>query len=112
MFSRCHPGGEAGLGAGNSGRVVFGSAYAVNCFPICQPVLIRHKDLLAVYAKGKLAMCPWLLAALQLVKNMSGKRTRPEWLSNLQGGYQYILGDIYQAIDDSLFFLASTGMRT
>lgn len=40
------------------------------------------------------------------------KRTRPEWLSNLQDGYQFILGEVYQAIDNSLFFLASTGTRT
>lgn len=40
------------------------------------------------------------------------KRTRPEWLSNIQDGYQAILGEVYQAIDNSLFFLASTGTRT
>jgi hypothetical protein len=40
------------------------------------------------------------------------QRSRPEWLSNLQDGYQSILGEVYQAIDNSLFFLASAGTRT
>jgi hypothetical protein len=39
-------------------------------------------------------------------------RIRPEWVGRLQDGYQSILAEIYQAIDNSLFFLASTGTRT
>ncbi|TKB69584.1 MAG: DUF4145 domain-containing protein [Nitrospira sp.] len=39
-------------------------------------------------------------------------RTRPDWFSQLPEGYQSILAEVYQAIDNSLFFLASTGTRT
>jgi hypothetical protein len=39
-------------------------------------------------------------------------RIRPEWFGSLQDGYQSILAEVYQAIDNSLFFLASTGTRT
>jgi Domain of unknown function (DUF4145) len=39
-------------------------------------------------------------------------RIRPEWFCRLQDGYQSILAEVYQAIDNSLFFLASTGTRT
>jgi hypothetical protein len=39
-------------------------------------------------------------------------RTKPEWFDRLPNGYQSILSEVYQAIDNSLFFLASTGTRT
>ena len=39
-------------------------------------------------------------------------RTKPEWFGRLPQGYQSILAEVYQAIDNSLFFLASTGTRT
>lgn len=39
-------------------------------------------------------------------------RKKPEWFSCLQDGYQAVLGEVYQAIDNSLFFLASAGTRT
>jgi len=39
-------------------------------------------------------------------------RTKPEWFDRLPSGYQSILSEVYQALDHSLFFLASTGTRT
>ena len=39
-------------------------------------------------------------------------RAKPAWYSSLTEGYQTILAEIYQAIDNSLFFLSSTGART
>ena len=39
-------------------------------------------------------------------------RTKPAWYGSLSKGYQTILAEVYQAIDNSLFFLSSTGVRT
>ena len=39
-------------------------------------------------------------------------RTKPAWYSSLTEGYQTVLGEVYYAIDNSLFFLSSTGART
>ena len=39
-------------------------------------------------------------------------RKKPDWFGCLQVGYQAVLGEVYQAIDNSLFFLASAGTRT
>jgi len=39
-------------------------------------------------------------------------RTKPAWYSSLPESYQTILAEVYQAIDNSLFFLSSTGART
>jgi hypothetical protein len=39
-------------------------------------------------------------------------RTKPAWYTSLTEGYQTILDEVYQAIDNSLFFLSSTGVRT
>jgi hypothetical protein len=39
-------------------------------------------------------------------------RTKPEWFDRLPSGYQSILSEVDQAIDNSPFFLSSTGTRT
>jgi hypothetical protein len=39
-------------------------------------------------------------------------RAKPEWYDDLPEFYQHVLNEIYQALDNSLFFLASTGTRT
>ena len=39
-------------------------------------------------------------------------RIKPAWYSSLTEGYQTVLGEVYHAIDNSLFFLSSTGART
>jgi hypothetical protein len=39
-------------------------------------------------------------------------RVRPKWYHELPEFYQHILDEVYQALDNSLFFLASTGTRT
>ena len=39
-------------------------------------------------------------------------RIKPEWYNRLTEGYRAVLGEIYEAIDSSLFFLSSTGTRT
>jgi len=39
-------------------------------------------------------------------------RIRPEWFARLPEAYQSILAEVYRAIDNSLYFLASTGTRT
>lgn len=39
-------------------------------------------------------------------------RNKPAWYSSLPESYQAILTEVYQAIDNSLFFLSSIGART
>ena len=39
-------------------------------------------------------------------------RIKPAWFSSLTESYQTILAEVYHAIDNSLFFLSSTGART
>jgi hypothetical protein len=39
-------------------------------------------------------------------------RLKPEWYHELPECYRHILDEVYQALDNALFFLASTGMRT
>jgi hypothetical protein len=39
-------------------------------------------------------------------------RTKPKWFSSLAECYQTTLSEVYQAVDNSLFFLSSTGART
>jgi len=39
-------------------------------------------------------------------------RIKPAWYGCLSNDYQDILNEIYNALDNSLFFLASTGIRT
>ena len=39
-------------------------------------------------------------------------RIKPEWYSYLTENYQAILDEVYMALDNSLFFLSSTGTRT
>jgi hypothetical protein len=37
---------------------------------------------------------------------------KPEWYDELPETYQCIFSEVYQALDNSLFFRASTGVRT
>jgi hypothetical protein len=38
-------------------------------------------------------------------------RVRPEWYGELPESYRHILNEVYQALDHSLFSLASMGTR-
>jgi len=40
------------------------------------------------------------------------KRIKPDWYNSLAAHYQSILYEVYSAIDNELFFLASSGTRT
>ena len=40
------------------------------------------------------------------------KRRKPKWYASLSENYKSILSEVYFAIDNDLFFLASTGTRT
>jgi hypothetical protein len=40
------------------------------------------------------------------------KRTKPSWYTSLAENYKLILSEVYTAIDNELFFLASSGTRT
>jgi len=40
------------------------------------------------------------------------KRIKPDWYNSLAEHYQSVLSEVYSAIDNELFFLASSGTRT
>ena len=40
------------------------------------------------------------------------KRIKPDWYNSLADHYQSVLFEVYSAIDNELFFLASSGTRT
>jgi len=40
------------------------------------------------------------------------KRIKPDWYNSLADPYQSVLSEVYSAIDNELFFLASSGIRT